>query len=140
MIKKIYNGSTTTLVDDALGNAAEALCSYSHLRGDDYANLSKHMEASEQRFNVMKEVGVSFVNVKMRDGHVEELVRRCQQHSGMCLKLKDWKGATAEGVEVKEVREALDEALRSRVHVKRSGPKCTQFRIEMSNGHVAGSK
>ena len=73
----------------------------------------------------MKEAGVAFVNGKMKDGHVAELVSRNHQHSDMGLKLNAWKGSTVEGTEVKEGSEAIEEALRSRVFMKRPGPKYT---------------
>ena len=64
--------------NDVLGNVIEALRSHLHLRFDEHDSLSKHMEASEQRCNVMKEDRTSFANDKMRDGRVAELVSRNQ--------------------------------------------------------------
>ena len=74
LIKKTCNGSTKSLVDYALGNTVEASCSYLGFRDDEYYSLSNHMETSEQRYGVMKEAGASFVNDKMRYGHMAELV------------------------------------------------------------------
>ena len=98
------------------------------------------METSEQKCGVTKEAGVSFVNDKMRYGHVAELVSQNQQQSSICLKLKTQKEATTDGTEMEEVVKALTEAMRARVSMKKSGPKHAQFRREMCNGHVASSR
>ena len=128
LIKKIYNGSTTVLVDDMLDNAVEALCSYLHLRGDEYYSFSKYIESSEQSHNLIKEAGASFVNDKIRDRHIIELVSWNQQQSSIRLKLKTCKEATTDGRERQEGRKILTEAMRARVYINRSGPRCVQFR------------
>ena len=75
-------------MDDVLGNTVDALHSYLHLSIDECDSLSKHVEASEQKHNVIKEAGESFANYKMRDVHVEELVSQNQEQISIRLKLK----------------------------------------------------
>ena len=49
LVRKIYNGSTTVMFDDVVGNAVESMHSMLLLRGDDYQSFPKILEASVQR-------------------------------------------------------------------------------------------
>ena len=47
LIRKIYNGLTSIVVDNMLGNIIESLYSFMLEHGDDYSLLTKYMKASE---------------------------------------------------------------------------------------------
>ena len=83
---------------------------------------------------------MSFSNDETRDGHIAELVSENQQQRSIFLKLKTWKEETTDGTEREEGCKELTEAMQAKVHTKTSGPKCVQFRTEMSNGNVAGGR
>ena len=143
LIEKTCNGSTSVVREDVIGNLVESLHNYALVRGDDYESLSKHVEVSEQRYEMAKSSGLELANSKVRDRYLEELLSRNQSHSTLCTKLKSWKDAPADSKgddDRKKGIDALNEVIRSRIYMKRSGKEFDQFRREIANGCVAGNR
>ena len=143
LVKRNCNGSTYVMVDDVMGNLIEALYSVLLIRGDEYPNLPKYLEASDHKFVVLREALFDIANEELRDAYMTELDNRGQQSSGAYTKLKAWKDAGNSGakkVAEKIGKKTLTDVFRARIYIKRAGSNYEQYRREVSNGYVSRSR
>ena len=70
---------------------------------------------------MLEEPRFSVANPKFRDALMREQVDRGQDTSELCLDLKGWRDATADGELVAAGKKALTDALRARLRARRSG-------------------
>ena len=71
LAKKKYNGSITTVVDNAIGNLTEDLFNFMLILVEDYEFLPKHLQAWKYKCEVSSVSGFNIANDSLRDLHVE---------------------------------------------------------------------
>ena len=81
LVKKNCNGSASVVANDVIGNLMESLYNYMLIKGDDYQTLPKYLEATEHRYEVLKETGFSLASESLRDAYMEEEQRRNTAHN-----------------------------------------------------------
>jgi len=143
LIRKICNGSMSVVSGDVLGNLMESLYTLLMVRGEDYESFPKYFEVVNHRYNILKESGFDLATDNLRDTLMVELSNRGQSESQMYKRLMGWKNASMDrsyAEVVKVGKESLMQAFMARVCVKRAGREFEEFRREVYNGYVAGSR
>ena len=64
------------MVEDIVGNMMEAMHRMLFVKGDDCACLPKHLEASDQKYEMLECVCFGIANRRFRDAHMSELENR----------------------------------------------------------------
>ena len=108
LVRKICNGSAAVMVDDVLGNMLEAMCNYMHIRGDDFPILSKYLESTKQRIEVLKESGFDIASAGIRDLCMKELESREQDSTVLHRTLHQWSLASQDGTADDAIRKGKD--------------------------------
>ena len=75
------------VIRDILGNWLESLYLVLLIRGNDYNSLSKYLEVSKYRFEVLKEAKFDVASKDLHDRYMEELDNQGQLLSNLYLKL-----------------------------------------------------
>ena len=74
LVKKICNGSTSTVEEDALGKIMEFPHNFLLVRGNDYESLPKYLKAVNHRCSMLKESGFDLATDNLRDDFMAELL------------------------------------------------------------------
>ena len=59
-----------------MASMVEVLHNFILIKGDDFTSLSKHLESSEQRFDIIKQSYFEVASAGIRDSRMNELVSR----------------------------------------------------------------
>ena len=81
MIKKVWSGSTSVIVDDIVDNILEALFNYLCNQDEDHKSLLKFMESSDHKFEVLKVIGFTFTIEEICESYLMELRNQKQENS-----------------------------------------------------------
>lgn len=108
LIQKICNGSTAVVVEDIISSMLEGLCNFMLVKWEDYATLPKYLEASEHKYQVLKETGFELALGMIRNSYIEELSSRGETESPVYKALEGWKDAASEvDLDKRKIREEL---------------------------------
>ena len=102
----------------------ESMSSFFSIRRDELDRLPKYLEASEQRYGILKQTCFYLVNEVIRYAFIVEMQSRDQEYSDLHTRMlaQNEAGNAAKDEIVKDVgRKALGNAFRSRVYIKRVG-------------------
>jgi len=142
-IQRICNGSTSVIGEDVIGNMMESLYNFLMVRGEDYESVPKYFEVVNHRYTILKESGFDLATDSLRDTLIVELSNRGQSESHFYKRLTAWRNASRDKLDDTDIavdKEALMQAFRSRVCVKRAGRRFDEFRIDAYNGYFVGSR
>ena len=130
LIKRIYNGLISIIVEDVLGNMLEALYNFVLIQGEEYDSLAKYLEVSNHQFTLLKQTGFKMATESLRDKYMKELMKRRQEKSEVYRRLQLWDltpDDAAGKVDIDKGKEALNQVIRARNYVYRAGKDFNQF-------------
>ena len=73
LVQKNYNGSTSIVVEDVLGNIVESLYNLVLIRRDNYTSLLIYLEVSKYRTEVLEELGFNIVGSELWNKYINKL-------------------------------------------------------------------
>ena len=119
LVKKICNVSASCAVDDVLGKMLETMCNCMLIRGDDYPNLAKFLEATKQRLDVLKQTGFDIAGESIRDSCMNEIKSRGQDITALHRIINQWESAPKDGTAdelINEGKDALNSVIMARIY------------------------
>ena len=143
LVRKICNGSTSSVGEDALGNLMESSCNFFFARGNDYESLLKYLEMENHRCSMLTESGFYLATDNLRYHFMVELLSRGQSESllhGILLQCKNTPRDKSGAFDVEIGKETIMRAFRARVLAKHAGREFEDLRRDVCNGNVVGIK
>ena len=94
LIRKIFNGSTSMIVEDVAGNMVEDLHNFALVRGEEFHSLHKCLESSKNRFELLNQTGFELATEALRDDFMKELLNRGHGKSVLCMQHQLWESVS----------------------------------------------